>query len=500
MALLKAQGVVKTFPGVVALDNVNLSVRPGTIHCIIGENGAGKSTLVKVLTGVYVPDKGEVTIDGQNALQHPQLFSAVAYVPQELSLFPEMSVAENLFMPFSKSGIGGAVVTENRLNRAAIPHLKRFHIEVSPHTLVKKISISEQQLLQIARALTNRAAEVLILDEPTTSLTDQETQRLFRIVRRLKDEKRSVVFISHKLDEIYELGDEITVMRNGKQVGSAPVAEMSQRQLIVLMSGKDFDLHKTFRPELPPGKNVLLEVKNLSGTGFHDIDFTLHEGEILGFAGLIGAGRSEIMQTIFGFLPEKGGEVTLAGKPWRFRDTNAAMKNGLVYLPEERKHHGILPLLSVRHNIGISVLRETTRGPFISPAKEAEIARQIIDLYEVKTASDEKRIVYLSGGNQQKIIIGRNMRGRPKVLIFDEPTKGIDVKTKSDIYRIMKELAEKERVGIILVSSEMEELLRCSNRVVAIYHGKKTGEFDANTTSAPQIVSAIIGAEGEHHV
>jgi ABC-type sugar transport system ATPase subunit len=498
MALLKAQGVVKTFPGVVALNNVNLTIRPGTIHCIIGENGAGKSTLVKVLTGVYVPDKGEVIIDGDNALQHPQSFSKVAYVPQELSLFPEMTVAENLFMPFAKSGINGALVMGARLNQAALPHLERFHIEVSPRALVKNISISEQQLLQIARALTNRSAEVLILDEPTTSLTEQETERLFRIVRRLKDEKHSVVFISHKLEEIYALGDEITVMRNGEQVASAPIGEMTQRQLIVHMSGRDFDLDETFRPELPRGK-PLLEVKKLSGMGFQDIDFTLYEGEILGFAGLIGAGRSEIMQTIFGFLPEKSGEVTLNGKRWKFRDTNASMKNGLVYLPEERKHHGILPLLSVRQNIGISVLGETTKGFLISSAKEAEIARQIITLYEVKTSSDEKRIVFLSGGNQQKIIIGRNMRGQPKVLIFDEPTKGIDVKTKADIYRIMKELAERERVGIILVSSEMKELLRCSNRVVAVYHGRKTGEFDTGTTSAPEIVSAIIGAEGVHH-
>src|SRR4029077_1515535 len=337
----------------------------------------------------------------------------------------------------------------------ALPHLERFHIEVSPRALVKNISISEQQLLQIARALTNRSADVLILDEPTTSLTEQETERLFRIVRRLKDEKHSVVFISHKLEEIYALGDEITVMRNGEQVANSPITGMTQRQLIVHMSGRDFDLDETFRPELPPGK-PLLEVKNLSGVGFDEIDFTLYEGEVLGFAGLIGAGRSEIMQTIFGFLPEKSGEVTLSGKPWKFRDTNASMRNGLVYLPEERKHHGILPLLSVRQNIGISVLGETTKGFLISRAKEAEIARQIISLYEVKTSSDEKRIVFLSGGNQQKIIIGRNMRGRPKVLIFDEPTKGIDVKTKADIYRIMKELAEKERVGIILVSSEMK--------------------------------------------
>ena len=498
MALLEAKGVVKTFPGVVALNNVNLSIRPSTIHCIIGENGAGKSTLVKVLTGVYLPDKGEVSIDGTNALQHPGLFSKVAYVPQELNLFPEMTVAENLFMPFAKSGMTGALVMGGRLNKAALPHLERFHIEVSPHTLVKDITISEQQLLQIARALTNRSAEVLILDEPTTSLTEQETERLFRIVRRLKDEKHSVVFISHKLDEIYALGDEITVMRNGEQVGNAPIAEMTQRQIIMLMSGKDLNLDETFRPALPPG-NVILEVKNLSGTKFRNINFNLREGEILGFAGLIGAGRSEIMQTIFGFLPEKGGEVTMRGKGWKFRDTASSMKNGLVYLPEERKHHGILPLLSVRHNIGISVLGETTRGSFISSAREAAIAQEIINIYDVKTSNDEKQIVYLSGGNQQKIIIGRNMRGHPKVLIFDEPTKGIDVKTKADIYRIMKELAENQRVGIILVSSEMKELLRCSNRVVAVYNGRKTGEFDTDKTSAAQIVSAIFGAGEEHH-
>jgi ribose transport system ATP-binding protein len=500
MAVLEARNIVKRFPGVIALNNLDITIRPGTIHCVIGENGAGKSTLVKTLTGVYKPDEGKVLIDGVNALEHPSAFSKVAYVPQELSLFGDMTIAENLFMPFNKSGMGGAMVTASKLNKAAVDHLERFHIEARPDALVRSLTVSDQQLLQIARALTNKLAEIIILDEPTTSLTDREVERFFKIVRRLKDEQHSMVFISHKLDEIYAIGDEITVMRNGEQVGSAPAAEMSQRQLISLMSGKDVDMDEKFCPRKPAGE-ILLEVKNLSGAKFTDISFDLREGEVLGFAGLVGAGRSEIMQTIFGFLPEKSGEVKLNGSTLKFRDTNAAMKRGLVYLPEERKHHGILPDLSVRHNIGISLLNETAKGYLISPKKENAASAEIIDLYEVKTSSAEKRIVFLSGGNQQKIIIGRAMRGKPKVLIFDEPTKGIDVKTKADIYRIMQELAEEERVGIILVSSEMKELLKCSNRVIAIYEGRTAGEFDTLKSTSEEIVTSIIGAsEQQAHV
>ncbi len=499
MAVLEARNIVKRFPGVIALNGLNITIKPGTIHCVIGENGAGKSTLVKTLTGVYKPDEGEVLIDGVNALLHPSAFSKVAYVPQELSLFPDMTIAENLFMPFSRSGMGGAMVTASKLNKAAVSHLERFHIEARPDAFVRTLTVSDQQLLQIARALTNKLAEIIILDEPTTSLTDREVERFFRIVRRLKDEQHSMVFISHKLDEIYAVGDEITVMRNGEQVGSAPATEMSQRELISLMSGKDVDMDENFRPQKPAG-DVLLDVKGLTGEKFTDVSFDLREGEVLGFAGLVGAGRSEIMQTIFGFLPEKSGEVKLRGESWKFRDTNASMKRGLVYLPEERKHHGILPDLSVRHNIGISLLNETSRGYVISPSRESSASREIIDQYEVKTSSADKRIVFLSGGNQQKIIIGRAMRGKPQVLIFDEPTKGIDVKTKVDIYRIMQQLAEEERVGIILVSSEMKELLKCSNRVIAIYEGRTAGEFETHQSTSEEIVASIIGAKEETHV
>ncbi|AHF93511.1 sugar ABC transporter ATP-binding protein [Opitutaceae bacterium TAV5] len=500
MAIIEARGILKRFPGVVALRGLNLAIQPATVHCIIGENGAGKSTFVKILTGVYTPDEGEVIIDGNDALHHPHLFEKIAYVPQELSLFPHMTVAENLFMPFSRSGIDGCLITGSRLNKAALPWLEKFHLDVRPSAFVRNLTVSEQQLLQIARALTNRHAEALILDEPTTSLTDREAERLFRIVRQLKSEGRSIIFISHKLDEIYAIGDDITVLRNGEQVGHAPASAMSQRQLISLMSGKDIDLDEIFRPARPPG-DVVLEVKGLGGPRFRDISFTLREGEILGFAGLVGAGRSEIMQTLYGYLPQSGGEVHINGddRPWKFRNPTQALRRGLLYLPEERKLHGILPHLSVRQNIGISVLRETAPRGFISLRKEAEVSREVIGTYEVKTAGDDKKIVFLSGGNQQKVIIGRAMRTVPKVLIFDEPTKGIDVKAKADIYRIMRRLAEEQRVGIILVSSEMKELLKCSSRIVTIYHGSKTGEFDTATATGEQILGAIIGVKEPAH-
>lgn len=495
MAIIEARGILKRFPGVVALRDVHLAIQPATIHCIIGENGAGKSTLVKILTGVYPPDEGAVIIDGKDALHHRHLFEKVAYVPQEMNLFQHMTVAENLFMPFARSGIRGGFISSSRLNKAAIPWLKRFHLDVRPSAFVHTLSVSEQQLLQIARALTNRKAQTLILDEPTTSLTERETERLFVIVRKLKSEGRSIIFISHKLDEIFAIGDDITVLRNGQQVGHAPASEMSQRRLISLMSGKDIDLNELFRPTLPPG-NVILKVNKLSGHRFRDISFELREGEILGFAGLVGAGRSEIMQTLYGYLPRANGSVHLSGSdaPWKFHNTTQALRRGLLYLPEERKFHGILPHLSVRENIGIAVLREIASRGFISRRKEAAVSSKVIEDYAVKTAGDNRKIVFLSGGNQQKVIIGRAMRTVPKVLIFDEPTKGIDVKAKADIYRIMRRLVEVQRIGIILVSSEMQELLKCASRIITIYNGSKTGEFDTAVATNEQIVGAIIGA------
>lgn len=491
MHILEAHNITKSFPGVIALKDVNVTFEPGKVHGIVGENGAGKSTLVKILTGVYQPNKGEILIEGKEALERSESFRKLAYVPQELDLFPHMTVAENLFMPFSKSGFKG-VVRKDKLYQAARPWLEKFVIDALPSDLVKKISVSNQQLLQIARALVNKYCRVLIFDEPTTSLTLRDTERLFEIIRRLKGENKAIIFISHKLDELFEVCDEVTVLRNGEKVGYAEINEVDKRWIIEKMSGRDIDEKMIFRPQNKTNE-VILKVKNLTGRGFSDISFQLRKGEILGFSGLVGAGRSEIMQTIFGFLPARSGEVELDGKQWKLGDTNFSVRNGLFYLPEERKQQGILPLLNVRQNIGISLIDQIVNGIFISEKMEKDLVKKIIDTYDIRTPSSEKQIMYLSGGNQQKTIIGRVMSCRPKVLIFDEPTKGIDVGTKTDIYLLMKALADEKGISIILISSDLEEILRCANRIITIYEGKKVREFGAATTEKSAILSSIIG-------
>ena len=490
MKLLEATGITKVFPGVVALDSVDVSFEPGQIHCIIGENGAGKSTLIKCLTGVYSPEQGSVMIGGQDALKQKELFDKVAYVPQEIDLFPHMSVAENLFIPYEKSGFKG-MVNQRALEKAAVPVLERFSIPVQPDELVKDISISSQQLLQIARAVMHENYDVLMLDEPTTSLTTKDTQILFEIVRGIRQQNKAVIFISHKLEEIFALGDVITVFRNGKKVAYSELKDVDIPWVIKQMTGKELDQNQVYYS----GKvtdEVLLEVNNLTGERFTDVSFQLKRGEILGFSGLVGAGRSELMQAIFGYLPAYSGSVKLDGENWKLGDPTFSVEHGFIYLPEERKKQGILPVLSIRQNISMAVL-DDMRGPFgISGKKEEELAQKVIATYDVKTPDADKEIQFLSGGNQQKVIIGRAMCCNPKVMVFDEPTKGIDVGTKAEIYRLMKELAEEKGIGIILISSEMDEVRKCSNRIIALYEGRKVGEFDTSSDKQ-EILSAIIG-------
>jgi len=491
MKVLEARNITKTFPGVVALDSVDVSFELGEIHCVIGENGAGKSTLIKCLTGVYEPDEGEILINGENAVRNKALFDKIAYVPQEIDLFDHMTVAENLFLPYKKSGFNGRV-NRRLLNKRAMPILERFHIHADPDALVKDISVSQQQLLQIARATVNDY-EVLMLDEPTTSLTTKDTEILFDIVRQIKNENKAVIFISHKLDEIFQLGDVITVFRNGVKVAYSDIKSVDIPWVITKMTGRELDYNQVFYSD-KVSDEVLLEVEHLTGERFTDISFSLKKGEILGFAGLVGAGRSELMQAILGYLPVYSGSVKLEGKPWKFGDTNFSVNNGFIYLPEERKSQSILPMLSVRENISISALDGLASKSGISRRKERELAQQVIEDYDVKTPTMEREIKFLSGGNQQKVIIGRSMRCNPKVMVFDEPTKGIDVGTKTQIYRMMKQLAEEQGIGIILISSELEEVMKCSNRIIALYNGRKAGEFDEKAEKE-QILSCILGVK-----
>ncbi len=492
MAFLEVYGIRKSFPGVVALDNIDLEIELGTVHVFAGENGAGKSTLIRALTGIMPVDYGSIYIDGRDAIADRNVFDLVAYVPQELNLFPHMSVAENLFMPFTKSGWGGPVLPVDSINRAAREYLARFDIRARPYEPVGSIAVSDQQLLQIARAATRKNFKVLILDEPTTSLTNKEIKRLFRIIRQLRDDGKAIVFVSHKMDEIFDIGTKVTVLRNGRSVGHRAMNDVTQTELIRMMSGDEVRLDQTFQPDCPLGEPIV-EVEHLSGRGFNDVSFTLRRGEILGFAGLIGAGRSQLMQAMFGFTKPTRGRVLVKGKPIRLGSTSAAVAAGMLYLSEERKLHGILPTLSLRENIGISVLDQTCRGGMISARSERCVVGRVISDYNIKTSSPEKKIMFLSGGNQQKAIIGRAMARRPQVLIFDEPTRGIDVRNKFEIYKIMKRLAE-EGIGIILISSELAELKRCASRIVTMYSGTVRGEFDTAATDTNQLVGAIIGS------
>ncbi|EHH67432.1 sugar ABC transporter ATP-binding protein [Gluconobacter morbifer] len=500
MTVLQVEAVRKAYPGVVALDHVDLTLEPGKVHILAGENGAGKSTLIKILTGLVVPDEGRLLIEGQDVREHPELFEKVAYVPQELNLFPSMTVAENMFMPFERSGFAHLTVSHRAMEKAAATFIRRFGIHAKPGQLVSRISVPDQQLLQIARAACREEFKVLILDEPTSSLTANETEHLFRIIRQLRDEGCAIVFVSHKMEEIFALGNTVTVLRNGRSVGTHPMEGMTEEHLIRLMSGSSVQLDEKFQPRMSvQDDEIILSAKHLSGPGFSDVSFDLRRGEILGFAGLVGAGRSEVMQTMFGYHRATAGHCTLYGKEIPRGRTDRAVAMGMVYLSEERKHHGIFPLLSVRENISLSVLDRMKRGGIISSSKERDVVAETVSQFDVRTSSTGKKIVYLSGGNQQKAIIGRAMASRPRVLIFDEPTKGIDIGTKFQIYRIMQQLAE-EGVGIILVSSEMTELQRCASRIITMYSGRITGSFDQATTDVNTLVGAIIGAPETHHV
>ncbi len=494
MSIIETRNISKSFPGVLALNNVSVTIEQGRIHCIIGENGAGKSTLIKILTGIYQPDYGDVLIDGKSALVDRYLFDAVAYVPQELDQFDYMTVADNLFMCYEKSGFNNFFIYNRDLFKKAIPWLKKFQISASPDQLIRDLSISERQLLQIARAMVNEKSKILVLDEPTTSLTIHDTQRLFDVIYQIKDTGKAIIFISHKLDEIFTLADDITVMRNGEKVAEEKAYNVDIPWAVNQMVGKEMDKTVSYAAE-NCSSDVLFEASHITGDKFFDVSFCLHRGEILGFTGLIGSGRSEIMQAILGYLPVWDGSATLDGEKWKFHNPNFAVHQGFIYLSEERKKHGIFPSMRLKENATISLLEKLSNMFGISRDSENSIAKKIVDAYDIKAVSLEQEIKYLSGGNQQKTIIGRSMFTKPKVLVFDEPTKGIDVGTKTEIYKLMNKLAEKEGVGIILISSEMDEVIRCSNRIIAMYKGRIVSEFNCTEIQSNRkgVMNAILG-------
>lgn len=493
---LQLQGIVKTFPGVRALDGVNFEVQPGEVHALLGENGAGKSTLMKVLAGMYQPDEGEIRLSGKPVqMRNPIEAKAngVVLIHQELSLVPEMCAAENIYLGELPRKSFGRVdwATLYQRSNAILERLKcNFRGEMT----VANLSIANQQMVEIARALTVDA-KVVVFDEPTASLTDAEKVVLFDIIADLKSQGVGIVYISHRMDEIFTLSDRITVLRDGQYRGTLVTADTNEDEVTRLMIGRSLDLS---RDEVAPefGK-TMLEVRNLSCAPlFEDVSFTVRTGEVVGFYGLVGAGRTEIAETLFGLRTPDAGEILIDGQAVNITSPRDAIGLGISLVPENRKEQGLVLQMNCRDNITLPQVQDLNAGPFVSQGAELSIFEKYRKKLEIKTPSWKQQVGFLSGGNQQKIVIGKWLSMNPRVLIVDEPTRGIDVGSKSEIHMLLRDLAS-QGYAVIVISSEMPEVLRVSDRIVAMYHGRIMREFDISEVTEDSLVQAISGIKAE---
>jgi rhamnose transport system ATP-binding protein len=490
--ILEMRAISKTFPGVKALNDVNIALFPGEVTALIGENGAGKSTLVKILTGIYQSDEGEIHIDGkpvtfgnaQDAIDH-----GVTAIHQETVLFDELSVAENIFIGHApKTSLG--LVNWKGVNARALALLHSLESNIDPRTRLKDLSIAQRHLVAIARAL-SVDARIVIMDEPTAALSRKEVDDLFQIVKRLKAQGKAILFISHKFDEVYEIADNYAVFRDGKAVGSGVLAEISQNDIVRLMVGRSIE-HAFPKVDIPLGETVL-KVENYSHpTEFRDISFALRKGEILGIYGLVGAGRSEICQSLFGVTRPSGGRLELDGKEIHIRSPGDAIHAGIVYVPEERGRHGAVLQLPIYQNISLPSLGRTSLSGFLRAAEELALARKYAERFDLRAAALSVPVGTLSGGNQQKVVIGKWLATQPKILILDEPTKGIDIGSKAAVHAFISELAG-EGLSIIMVSSELPEILGMSDRVLVMREGLSAGLFERADMSAETLVRAATG-------
>ena len=485
---LEAEGISKFFPGVKALSNVSLRVRPGSVHALMGENGAGKSTLMKCLIGIYRPDEGLIRVKGEPvAFQDTMdaLHSGISMIHQELNLVPHMTVAENIWLGREPMKYG--FVDHRKLNQQTRDLLSKLKIRLSPDDLVGDLSIASQQMVEIAKAVSWNA-DVVIMDEPTSALTETEVSHLFAIIRDLREQGKAIIYISHKMDEIFTITDEVSVFRDGSWVGSNATADYTRQSLITQMVGRELtQLFPKFNNDI--GTEVLT-VRNLQRNGvFHDISFGVRRGEILGVAGLVGAGRSEVMESLFGMTSTDGGEILIDGVPVKIDSPSTAIEKGLAFLTEDRKKSGLFLVLSVMENMSIVNMPEYSgKSGFVSHVKMAQDCMDQIRRLNIKTPTMDQIINNLSGGNQQKVLIARWLLAQPKILILDEPTRGIDVGAKAEIYRLISELANRG-VAIIMVSSELPEILGMSDRVMVMHGGRITGILDKEEADQETILS-----------
>ncbi|SES90289.1 sugar ABC transporter ATP-binding protein [[Clostridium] polysaccharolyticum] len=502
--VLSMQGIGKEFLGVKALQNVNFTLRSGEIHALMGENGAGKSTLIKVLTGVYELDSGKILIgESQTPVvnRSPQEAqkNGISTVYQEITLCPNLSVAENLFIGREPRRFG--LIDWKTMNKKSKELLDHLDIQVDPAVQLDDCSIAVQQMIAIARAVDTNC-RVLILDEPTSSLDDEEVSKLFGLMRRLKADGVGIIFVTHFLEQVYEVCDRITVLRNGELVGEYKTSDLPRVQLVAKMMGKDFDDLadiKSAHQKDPNEKKVpMIEAEQLGHTGtIRPYDLTINKGEVIGFTGLLGSGRSELVRSIYGADKPDSGKLKVEGKEVKINSPLDAIKLGMAYLPENRKRDGIVADLSVRENIILALQARLGMFHPISRKKMEEYADKYIDLLKIKTASRETPIKSLSGGNQQKVIIGRWLLTDPKFLILDEPTRGIDIGTKTEIQKLVLELADKG-MSVAFISSEIEEMLRTCSRMAVLRDGAKVGELEGDDLTQQKIMNTIAGGDEKH--
>lgn len=487
--LLQMNNISKSFPGVKALDQVSLTVKPGTVHALMGENGAGKSTLMKCLFGVYNRDEGEILLDGKPVdfkNSKEALENGVAMVHQELNQALKRNVMDNIWLGRYPTKAG--LVDERKMLEDTLAVFKELEIDVNPKTVMSTMPVAQRQMVEIAKAVSFHS-KVIVFDEPTSSLTEQEVEHLFKIINMLRDRGVGIIYISHKMDEILRISDEITVMRDGKWVATEPVGNMDMNKIIKLMVGRELG------NRFPPKDNVVtdevsLEVEGLSGlhSKLRDVTFNAHKGEILGLAGLDGAGRTEVLETIFGVAARKDGVVKLHGKPLKIRTPKDAVKEGMALLTEERRATGIFGVLDIRDNTTISSLKRYLQGLLLSDARMKKATDSMISAMSIKTPSQSTKIQSLSGGNQQKVIIGRWLLTEPEILLLDEPTRGIDVGAKYEIYQLIIDLAKQGKT-VLMVSSEMPELLGVCDRILVMSGGRLAGEVIPSETDQEEIMT-----------
>lgn len=490
--LLSAVNISKSFPGVKALDGVDLNIEKGKVHALMGENGAGKSTLMKILMGMLAPDSGQIIFKGQpvhfNSV-HDARNAGFAMIHQELQPFPELSVAENIFMGNEPSFFFGEWINRQKRNKDAQLLLAALGVKIDITRQMKTLSVAEMQMIEIAKALSYHA-EVVIMDEPTSAISDKETARLFRIISDLKQRGIAVIYISHKMDEISRIADTVSVMRDGRYIGTYPVEAIGKEDLISLIVGRA--LKSVFEKRQVARGRVALSVNGLSGEKFDGISFEVHSGEILGIAGLMGAGRTDVVNAIFGLEKLSSGVISVGGKKAVIRSPKEAIQYGIGLITEDRKHTGLVLPMNVAHNITLAALKKFCRGPFIDRRKEWAAAAQQIQRFAVKTPSGKQPVNFLSGGNQQKIVIAKVLLNDPDIIILDEPTRGIDIGAKSEIYKLVNELAEQGK-AIIMISSELPEILGMCDRILVMHNGKITAELEGEKTNQEEIMHYAMG-------